>query len=701
MNSQKLTPIPLGILVGCIFFGIASYLTASLTENSVSEEQASDLPIVLAEAHHSENGLSFFENKGQINSKNHDIRYVVEAPGVICYLKPEGLVYSFVKIEKDSSLGTQGIFDDKPDKSTHATVSSVAMHWEGANNDVTIRAEEQAQEVRNYYTTGAPEGITNVRSYHKIIYENLYDQIVLVMYSQAGELKYDFVVKPGGDVDNIRLAYQGQDQVSLTQEGELVVSNSLGTITEGKPYTYQRVNGKEIEISSHYSVANGAARFEVADYDQTRNLIIDPTLLWATYYGGEEPDWGNAVCTDHLGNVYVAGTTFSYQHIAFDGHDMNYQTSSPVEEDAFLVKFDASGNRLWATYYGGYKAEAGNAVCTDHYGNVYLAGHTDSGSDIASGGHDNIFNENGADGNRFWRDAFLVKFNSNGIRQWGTYYGGEDQRSDVGTGVDTDNEGNVFLTGYTTSTTEIASNGYDNTFGGVADAFLVKFSSFGVRQWATYFGGVNDDRAHAICVDAWGSVYIAGETQSSSLGYQGHDMSYAEDTDAFLAKFSNDGDRYWSTYYGGNGYDIGTSVTTDASAFVYLAGKTSSSNYISTPAAHDPSYNGSTDAFLVKFNFLGMRQWGSYYGGNDREDDTRVCSSVNGEIYLAGTTTSETGIATNGSFKTEVEIYDAYLVRFNNVMKRQWGTYYGGSSNEYGHGVATEIAANGYLVGQT
>ncbi|MEM9672511.1 MAG: hypothetical protein AAF992_07945, partial [Bacteroidota bacterium] len=101
MNAQKLTLILLGILVSCIFFGIASYLTASLPENSVSEEQASDLPVMLAasKAPRLESALNFFENKGQINSKNHDVRYVVEAPGVICYLKPEGLVYSFVKIE--------------------------------------------------------------------------------------------------------------------------------------------------------------------------------------------------------------------------------------------------------------------------------------------------------------------------------------------------------------------------------------------------------------------------------------------------------------------------------------------------------------------------------------------------------------------------------------------------------------------------
>ena len=120
----------------------------------------------------------------------------------------------------------------------------------------------------------------------------------------------------------------------------------------------------------------------------------------------------------------------------------------------------------------------GNSCQVDAFGNVYMAGQTGSATFISAGGHQNTVGGNS--------DAFLVKFNSSGIRQWATYYGGIGE--DVGQSCVVDASENIYLAGYTTSVNSIAEGGHQNTFGGFFDAFLVKFNSAGIRQWATYYG---------------------------------------------------------------------------------------------------------------------------------------------------------------------------------------------------------------------
>ena len=192
---------------------------------------------------------------------------------------------------------------------------------------------------------------------------------------------------------------------------------------------------------------------------------------------------GSVVAIDASGNVYLAGFTDSPAGIASGGHDNTFAGGTGFFPwDVFLVKFNSTGVRQWSTYYGGAGDEGGSneaSVAVDATsGDVYLAGTTGSNTGIASGGFDNTFG-----GGSIYGDAFLVRFNSAGTRLWATYYGGMGE--EVATSVTTDVSGNVYLAGYTQSSSGIASGGFDNTFGGVWDAFLVKFNSSGVRQWAT------------------------------------------------------------------------------------------------------------------------------------------------------------------------------------------------------------------------
>jgi hypothetical protein len=317
--------------------------------------------------------------------------------------------------------------------------------------------------------------------------------------------------------------------------------------------------------------------------------------VWATYYGGTL-GYGYDVATDHDGNVYLAGTTFSTTGISSNG----FQNASGGSSDAFLVKFNSAGNRLWATYYGGPGSDEGYRVSIDANGNIYLGGFTTSTSGIASNGFQNAYGGGGY-------DAFLVKFDSTGSRSWATYYGGSGDEmvlyaGDIG--VETDAIGNVYLAGLTSSASGIASGGFQNTYGGgSADGFLVKFESSGGRLWSTYFGGSDNDRAYDVAVDAAGNVYIAGRTASNNaIAAGGFQNSYSGGTEMFLAKFNAAGTRLCSTYFGGSGEDFGNSLATDNAGHVYTAGGTENTTGIASGGFQNAYGGGTFDAVLVQFN---------------------------------------------------------------------------------------------------
>lgn len=286
-------------------------------------------------------------------------------------------------------------------------------------------------------------------------------------------------------------------------------------------------------------------------------------------------------------------------------------------------------------------------------------------------------------------------------RIWGTYYGGTG--NDSGQSCVVDVNGNVYLAGDTESNTSIASNGHQNTIGGNTDAYLVKFSGAGVRQWGTYYGGTGTDIG-ASCVVDGGNVYLAGYTNSNTgIASGGHQNTRGGGYDAFLVKFDASGVRQWGTYYGGIGTDFGMSCVADASGSAYLAGQTNSSTAIAF-GGHQNGIGGSgiDDAFLVKFNSSGVRQWGTYYGGTDYDWGTSCTTDVNGDVYLVGTTISTTNIASGGHQNTFGGAEDAFLVKFNANGLRQWGSYYGGALNyESGKSCAVDNSGNVYLAGNT
>ena len=330
-------------------------------------------------------------------------------------------------------------------------------------------------------------------------------------------------------------------------------------------------------------------------------------------------------------------------------------------------------DRLWGTYYGGTGNEVVLSMCTDSQGNLIMAGETSSTENIATPG---AYQETMAGEG----DAFLAKFDPDGNRLWGTYFGGLQQ--DVGWCCRTDSLGNIYLSGHTLSNSGIATTGAHQTaLRGERDAFLVKFSPAGTRIWATYFGGDDQEAGYGCEAEPGGTVYLTGYTNSATyIATSGsHQPAQGGDNDGFLAKFTPTGQQIWGTYYGGILNDAGSACRIDSAGNIYLFGASNSTSAISTAGSHQPFNGGDFDAFLVRFDTGGQRFWGTYMGGIYADHGLSLSLDPAGNPYIAGNTQSPDQIASPGAHQEQLGgLTDGFLAKFTAAGERSWGTYYGG-----------------------
>ena len=655
-------------------------------------------------------GLSFTENKGQVHDQNYNPRPDVLFGGgdgrLTFHLKNNGISYQLNRVDRwkeVSDIRTK----EKRKEIDVCTIYRLDVNWLNANANLQVVKGRAYEGFDNYYLESCPHGVLKVESFEDVTYQNIYGGIDLKWYQKDGHLKYDYIVAAGANYKNIQLKFSGATNLTLNQKGEVLISTPLGDVIEQAPIVIQNGN----QLPSYWLINNNTLSFEIKNLNPKQAFVIDPGVrTWGTYYGGLGDDVAASCATDASGNVYLSGSTdgSTGSVIATTGA---YQTTyGGGSADGFLIKFNSLGVRQWGTYYGGTGSEAGLSCVTDVSGDVYLSGYTSTNTSTViatAGAHQTTY---GGGSN----DAFLVKFNSLGVRQWGTYYGGTG--SEAGLSCVTDVSGDVYLSGYTDSSTGTViatSFAHQTTYGGGSfDGFLVKFSSSGVRQWGTYYGGSGDEVGNSCTSDASGNVYLVGYTDSSTgtviATTAAHQTTYGGVSDAYIVKFNSSGVRQWGSYYGGTGYELGNSCATDASGNIYLLGFTdgSTGTVIATAFAHQTVYGGgSYDGFLVKFDSFGVRQWGTYYGGAGNDVGNSCSTDASGNVFLTGYTSSATGtaIATAGAHQTTygLGIVDGCLVKFNSSGVRQWGTYYGGTGDDYGLYCATDASGKVYLVGFT
>jgi hypothetical protein len=626
--------------------------------------------------------LCFVENKGQVTDQHSqtrpDVHFRSGSKGISLFVGNGKLHYQWAKTISGEQSKT--------------ALYRMDVTLIGADPQAQVMAEQQQPFFERYYTADAVQQGLTAHAYQKITYKEVYPYIDWVLYIKNNTVEYDFVVRPGGKVSDIRLQYDGTSSLSIDKAGRLTAATPMGTITENTPTSFQ---ADGTPIASAFVLQGSTLSFQTAPH--TGTLIIDPTLSWATYYGdvGVEAIRNGCVSGDKYGNGYFSGNTGSPANIATTG---SYMDTIAGTTDAFLVKFSSSGTRLWATYYGGVDYEYVYDITCDTSGSAYLSGYTQSTSGVATTGAYQTTQAGGS-------DAFLVKFDTGGVRQWATYFGGSGAEQCFGVACDKTN--NVYISGYTQSSTGIASTGAHQTvYGGASDAFIAKFSSNGTFRWASYYGGSLLDYGQSVACDTNSNVYLTGYTRSTTgIATTGaYQTSWTALDDAFLVKFDSAGVRQWGTYYGDIKLDRAYGVCTDLRNNVYITGNTASLSGIATMGSAQDTFSGglAPDAFLAKFSSSGVRKWGTYYGGTAIDNGLAVCADGYGHIYLTGRTASTTGIATTGAWKDSLDgASDAMLARFDTVGVKEWATYFGGDADETGYGVYCNKLSKVFLGGQT
>jgi len=409
-----------------------------------------------------------------------------------------------------------------------------------------------------------------------------------------------------------------------------------------------------------------------------------PGLVWGSYLGGSSDDWGEGIAVDDAGSVYATGWTGSSGWVS-GGWDPSYNGGL---HDVFVVKLTDTGQHVWSTYLGGVQPDYGWGIALDDEGSIVVSGVTAS-SGWVSGGWDTEFG-----GGKY--DGFVAKLNPEGQHQWSTYLGAEGPE-DRCLNIGTDATGHIYATGWTDSSGWI-SGGWDTTYGGQGDGFIIALNSLGAHLWSTYVGGAQPDFGEGIVVHETGRVYATGHSESPGCASGGWDTTHNGAFDAYALKLSPAGVHKWSSYVGGAAEERGYTVTLDGYEDLYLSGDTLSSGW--TSGGWDTSWNGGYDGFLLKLTSSGVHLWSSYSGGPGDDHSWGMSTDGDGNLYATGFTSSD-GWVSGGWDTTHNGGKDAYILKIGASGLHLWSSYLGGAGDDLGQGIAVDAGGNVHAAGYT
>jgi len=639
--------------------------------------------------------LFFTENAGQFND---NVLFQVRTSEATVYLCQDEVVSVFSR-----STGVESEVE------ILSTVSSLV----DTNKGVTVQGEGVLPHHHNYYNGNDPtEWHTYVPNYGAVYYKNIYQGVDLKYYSKGNSLKYDFIVSPGSDPSVIQIQYEGVEDLFLTPMGDIQIDTNFGSIFEKKPFIYQDINGVKKEISGEYKIIKpNVFGFEINDYfDSSYPLVIDPTLQYSTYFGGTAYDCGREIEVDNSGNLYITGETES----------PNFPTSNPYQgihagsSDAFVTKLHYSTNSLaYSTFLGGSNFDYGASIDIDGAGYASIVGTTYSNNFPVFAA---LFPSlSGV------QDAFVARFDPNGVIMFCTYLGGTHW--EWGLDIAVDAAGFSYVTGFTDSPGFPMANPYDSFFNSGFDIFVSKFDPpGGVLMYSTFLGGSMDDIGTAIECDSNGNAYVTGYTWSTNFPVTpatAYDSSYNGGADICLATLDTvaggPASLLYGTYVYGTADDFPYDVAIDGSGIYYVVGETASTQnnfFPITSNAYQQFLQGIRDAFFFKLDpsltpanqMLYCTYLGGQVGGSGHDAAQSIDLDSNNCAYIAGSTECSDFPLVNplGPYNALNEafasLFDPTQVGTASLLD---STYIGGSFHDEAYGIAVDSSDDAFVTGLT
>ncbi len=641
--------------------------------------------------------IIFTENSGQL--KNEEIKFYDQNNRI--WFTNDGIWYEFHEnIKTEPGI----IFEPFSESIIQDNFSYrrviIKQEFVGAN-DVVLKGNKKLDSYSNYfYGNNSKNWITNVPNFQEVYYPNLYNGIDICVYSNTNGLKYDLIVHPGADIQQIRIKIKGANKLKIDNFNNVVAETSIGDLIDSDLYIYQLQKGGQYQINGKFAILNDFEYgFELLqDYQRNDPLIIDPgvRLERSTYFGGSGSDIGYNIASDVTGNIYVTGLTYSSDFSTTPGaNDTIF--SSPA--DAYVIKLDPSMSKLlYSTFIGGNSIEYGQDIAVDDFGNSFITGFTSSNDFPTT----NNAYDMGHNGNE---DVFVLKLNANGTKlNYSTFIGGSQH--DRGYGIAIDNAGNAYVTGRTRSSDFPITSGM-LSFGGI-DVIVIKVNSNGsALTYCRVFGGGTTDSGEDIVVDSNGNAFVTGYTQSNDFNITTgvYDPSWNGNYDAFILKLNNSGlSLDYSTYLGGSNADSSTGIDIETNGNIVITGCTTSSDFPNTTGVIDPNYDSMYDAFITKIDQKGNKLiFSTFLNGSNQDFCNKVAIDTKGYVYIIGYTDSTDFTTTNDALnKSHIGGNDVFFLKCNPTGTHIiYSTYIGGVNNDLALGMDLDLVGQVYITGYT
>ena len=471
------------------------------------------------------------------------------------------------------------------------------------------KVTEKQEDTYNNYFIGSDSShwASHCKIFNAITYKNIYPNIDVRYYTGTAGLKYDFIIHPGGNPDNIILYFDGVNRLSV-KNNNLSIQTSIGNMLQSIPSAYTISDEVKRDVAVSFKLNSSYVRFKVDQYDPTATLIIDPSLVFSTFTGSQADEWGYTATYDNDGNFYTGGIIFGNGFPTSNGaFETSFQGGVTTNDgrggfDVGIMKFNASGsNRVYATYLGGSGNEQPHSLIVDQSNNLIIAGRTNSSNFPTTfakigvgGGWDIFLSKLNFDGSLLLGSLVIGGSGDDGVNIRPKYNPpsgtesirrnyGDDARSEVVV----DSLGNIYMVSCTQSIDFPVSHalqvqsGSLNTPGRKQDAVVMKFSNnLGSIFFSTYLGGSGDDAAYVLAISPiTKNIYVAGGTTSTDFPADSVNVLFPKFQggvcDGFVTELANDGSKVIkSTYMGVNGAENIYGIEVDKFGFPYIMGTT-------------------------------------------------------------------------------------------------------------------------------
>jgi HYDIN/CFA65/VesB family protein/beta-propeller repeat-containing protein len=672
--------------------------------------------------------LSFEANQGQTSKQ---VKYLTRGPGYTLFLTGEEAVFSLSSLKSgvrsQKGEGRELSSLSRPLLATtdkkQITTDVLRMKLVGASQGGEPTGLGELPGKSNYFISNNPKlWRTNIPTYARVRFTNVYPGIDLVYYGNQGQLEYDFIVAPGADPGLISLAFEGStdrqhlSNLRIDKTGNVLAENGSSVVRLNKPVIYQpksstkRANSKFVAqnsklVDGHFVLtALNQVRFELGPYDKSQPLVIDPGLTYSTFLGGSNEASAISVAVDLSGNAFITGLTSSTDFPTTSG--ALDRTAPNPSGSWYVAKVNPTGSGLvYSTYFGGSTTNDGvggennPVLAIDSTDNVYLTGYTlATDFPVTAGAFQTKI------GNPKFDTAFVTKLNPSGSALvYSTYLGGTTF-ADIGYAITVDSSGDAYVAGLAGSSDfPITPGAFQVTNAGSPDAFLTELNPKGTGLiFSTFLGGKGTDIASSVVVDSTGAAYVGGSTTSTDFPTKTPIQGTLQGSqDGFITKFAPGGSSLdYSTYFGstgagvgavdalGNAYvgsDVAAKINSAGSALVYstslvggapFAVDASGNAYFSgvTNSLDIPlvnpiqtTYNGGNDCSVQVLNpTASALVFSTYLGGSEREQFCRGALDSAGHVYIAGATHSINFPVLPGALQTSLSgTSDVFLTRID------------------------------------